>query len=48
MCADSFSFAPQGRLQGVDEEEEEEEDSIVWRAVILLKDCGRLDIAAVA
>ena len=47
MGADSFSFAPKGGLQGVDEEEEEE-DSIVWRAVILLKDCGRLDIAAVA
>ena len=38
--ADSFSFAPKGGLQGVDEVEEEEE-SFVWRAVMLLKDCGK-------
>ena len=35
------SFAPQGRLQGVDDEEKEEEDSFVWRAVKLLTDCGK-------
>ena len=38
MGADSFSFVPQGRLQGVDDEEKEEEDSFVWRAVKLLTD----------
>ena len=41
LGADSFSFAPQGRLQGVDDEEKEEEDSFVWRAVKLLTDCGK-------
>ena len=40
LGADSFSFAPQGRLQGVDDDDEEE-DSFVWRAVMLLKDCGK-------
>ena len=39
LGADSFSFAPQGGLQGVDDDDDEE-DSFVWRAVKLLTDCG--------